>query len=189
MHVRFSGIRVRFFGGYDYPDDLDKAPDSIEKAYAMGVPMGGELTDEGNRVPLFFLSASKDPMGGYLQRAQIVKGWIEEGKSREQVFDVACSDNLAPDDVTHRCPDNGASVNLEDCTVEKDSGASGLSTVWQDPTFLPNQRAFYYARVLENPSCRWSTWDAIRAGVAPHPETPKTIQERAWSSPIWYKPS
>ena len=182
-------IRVRFFGGYDYPDDLDRAPDSIEKAYSRGVPMGGELTDEGNRVPHFFLSASKDPMGGYLQRAQIVKGWIEEGKSREQVFDVACSDNLAPDDVTHRCPDNGASVNLEDCTVEKDSGASGLSTVWQDPTFLPNQRAFYYARVLENPSCRWSTWDAIRAGVAPHPETPKTIQERAWSSPIWYKPS
>jgi hypothetical protein len=181
-------IRVRFFGGYDYQEDLHKAPDAIEKAYAKGVPMGGELLAEGNRVPHFFLSASRDPSGGFLQRAQIVKGWINEGKSHEQIFDVACSDNLVPDKKTHRCPDNDASVNLENCAADMDRGASELSIVWQDPAFVASQRAFYYARVLENPTCRWSTWDAIRAGVSPHPDIPKTIQERAWSTPIWYKP-
>ena len=92
------------------------------------------------------------------------------------------------DPATHRCPDNGATVNVEDCSVTEDVGARTLSAVWQDPDFDPAQRAFYYVRVLENPVCRWSTWDAIRAGRTPRPNVSATIQERAYSSPIWIRP-
>jgi hypothetical protein len=90
--------------------------------------------------------------------------------------------------MTHRCGDNGATVDLRTCAVSENKGAVELRTVWSDPTFDAKQRAFYYVRVLENPSCRWSTWDAIRAGAEPNPKLVKTIQERAWSSPIWYVP-
>ncbi len=92
------------------------------------------------------------------------------------------------DPATHRCPDNGARVDLADCSFSEDAGAGQLATVWEDPEFQPGQRAFYYVRVLENPTCRWSTWDALRAGVEPRADLPATIQERAWSSPIWYRP-
>ncbi|TPW05321.1 MAG: hypothetical protein FD124_2212 [Alphaproteobacteria bacterium] len=130
----------------------------------------------------------RDPHAGWLQRVQIVKGWVENGEAKERVFDVACSDGLTPDPRTGRCGDNGATVNLADCGVSENKGAVELRTLWTDPTFDPNQRAFYYVRAIENPSCRWSTWDAIRAGVQPSPTMPKTIQERAWSSPVWYAP-
>jgi hypothetical protein len=93
------------------------------------------------------------------------------------------------DPATQRCPDNGARVDLTDCSITPDVGAPELKTVWEDPDFDPEHRAFYYARVLENPTCRWSTWDALRAGVAPRSDLQKTIQERAWSSPIWYVPA
>jgi hypothetical protein len=101
---------------------------------------------------------------------------------------VACSDGLPPDPQTHRCEDNGSTVNLTDCSYPLDKGAAELKTLWRDPTFDPGQRAFYYARVLQNPTCRWSTWDAVRAGVTPGSKVPATLQERAWSSPIWYAP-
>ena len=101
---------------------------------------------------------------------------------------MACSDGLEPDPATHRCPDNGATVDLADCSISADLGAAELEAVWTDPDFDPGQRAFYYVRVLENPECRWSTWDAIRSGVEPRPDIPATIQDRAWSSPIWYLP-
>ena len=114
---------------------------------------------------------------------------MEAGESHEQVFDVACSDGMTPDPATHRCPDNGATVNLSDCSISLDKGVVELRTIWRDPTFDKTQRAFYYARVLQNPTCRWSTWDALRAGVAPNEAVPSTIQERAWSSPIWYSPA
>ena len=87
---------------------------------------------------------------------------------------------------THRCPDNGAWVDMESCSINPESGSAQLVTLWADPTFNPQERSFYYARVLENPTCRWSTWDAIRAGIQPRPDLSKTIQERAWSSPIHY---
>jgi len=101
---------------------------------------------------------------------------------------VACSDGLVPDPASGRCPDNGARVNLADCSITAGVGAAELKALWRDPDFDPAREAFYYLRVLENPTCRWSTWDAIRAGVAPRSDLHSTIQERAWSSPIWYRP-
>jgi hypothetical protein len=134
-----------------------------------------------------------EPAGGHvrdaLQRAQVIKGWLENGEHREQVYDVSCSDGLSVDSQSHRCPDNGARVDLNDCAYSTDAGAAELKTLWRDPDFTPGQEAFYYVRVLENPVCRWSTWDAIMDGEKPRSDLPSTIQERAWSSPIWYTPT
>ncbi|MBI1198035.1 MAG: DUF3604 domain-containing protein [Phenylobacterium sp.] len=182
-------IRVRFFGGYDFPADLLTRSDTVRQAYAHGVPMGGDLAAAKGRAPKFLVWAVRDPKAGYLQRAQIVKGWIENGVAKEKVFDVACSDGMKVDPKTARCPDNGASVNLKTCEPDRFKGDVELRTVWTDPGFDPKQRAFYYVRVLENPSCRWSTWDALRNGTPPNPTLAPTIMERAWSSPIWFEPT
>jgi hypothetical protein len=179
---------VRFFAGHDFDDSLISDPDTIATAYRDGVPMGADLVSEDDRPPRFLVWATRDPNSAPLQRVQIVKGWMEDGQPHEQIFDVACSDGLEPDPVTHRCPDNGATVDLSDCSISPDLGSSELQTLWSDPDFEPGQRAFFYVRVLENPSCRWSTWDAVRAGVEPREDLPAVIQERAWSSPIWYLP-
>ena len=104
---------------------------------------------------------------------------------QESVIDIACSDRLSVDPKTNRCPDNDAKVDFSDCSVTPNKGDSEMSAVWTDKNYQTAQRAFYYVRVLENPSCRWSTYDALRAGVQPRPGTHKSIQERAWSSPIW----
>ncbi|NKB96980.1 MAG: DUF3604 domain-containing protein [Pseudomonadales bacterium] len=181
-------IRVRFFGGHDIDGSLTDADDVIGAAYASGVPMGGELDRDGDRAPSFYLWASKDPDTESLQRLQVIKGWIEDGERKEAVIDVACSDGGEVDPDTNRCPDNGAEVDITTCETTAGKGAKEMSPVWQDTNFDPAQRAFYYVRVLENPKCRWSTWDAIRAGVTPNPSMHATIQDRAWSSPIWYNP-
>lgn len=181
-------IRLRFFASYDYPDDLPRRTDLVHEAYAKGVAMGGDLAPSKGKAPRFLIWGVRDPNSGYLQRAQVVKGWVENGVAKEQVFDVACSDKLPLNRVTWRCPDNGAGVNLATCEPDPQKGDVELRTLWVDPTFKPNQRAFYYLRVLENPSCRWSTWDALRNGTPPNPTLAKTIMERAWSSPIWYEP-
>jgi hypothetical protein len=138
--------------------------------------------------PNFIVWAAQDVSSAPLQRLQIIKGWTVEGEHNEKVYDVACSDGGSIDPNTQRCIDNGANVNLENCSVTANVGAPELKTVWSDPDFDPSVRAFYYARVLENPTCRWSTWDALRTGVAPRSDLPSTIQERAWSSPIWVSP-
>jgi hypothetical protein len=185
-------IRVRFFGGFALPSGLAEDADAVAKAYASGVPMGGDLlpaADGAAAAPSFLLWALRDPKSAGLQRLQVVKGWVEDGEGKERVYDVACSDGLAPDAATHRCPDNGATVDLANCAITQGKGAGELRTVWTDPEFDAGQRAFYYLRVLENPTCRWSTWDAIRAGVERRPDLDATIQERAWSSPIWYVPA
>ncbi len=181
-------IRVRLFGGFGLDAALAEAPDPVAAAYRHGVPMGGELAGGAGGAPSFLVIALRDPASGWLQRAQVIKGWIRNGQAQERVFDVACSDGLTPDPDTHRCGDNGARVNLADCSVSRDKGATQLRTVWTDPDFDPGERAFYYVRVLENPSCRWSTWDALNLGIPPNPDLAATIQERAWSSSIWYAP-
>lgn len=182
-------IKVRFFGGYGFTDSTLAAPDMLKTAYREGVPMGSDLLPAGDRAPSFIAWATQDALSAPLQRLQIIKGWTVDGEPHEQVFDVACSDGLAVDPQTHRCGDNGAEVNLEDCSISTDVGAAELKTVWTDPDFDPSVRAFYYARVLENPTCRWSTWDALREGYEPRPDFPTTIQERAYTSPIWFRPS
>ena len=141
--------------------------------------------------PDFLVWAQRDKNGAALQRVQIVKGWIDMGSGTpyEKVFDVACSDGMNVDPETNRCPDNGARVNINDCSISQDVGAAELKSYWNDPEFDPNVKSFYYVRVLENPSCRWSTWDAVKAGFKPREDIHDTIQERAWSSPIWYIPA
>ncbi|VAW04087.1 FIG00801583: hypothetical protein [hydrothermal vent metagenome] len=181
-------IKLRFFGGFGFTEAMLDDPEMVSKAYSTGVPMGGDLIGQGN-VPGFIVWAMRDAMSAPLQRVQVVKVWTDGGKANEKVFDVACSDGGTVDPKTYRCPDNGAKVNLTDCSISQDKGAPELKTFWTDPEFNGSQRASYYVRVLENPVCRWSTWDALRAKVPPNPALQKTIQERAWSSPIWYVPT
>lgn len=181
-------IPVRFFASYDFPADALNRADLVDGAYGHGVAMGGDLVGRRDGAPKFLVWAVQDPAGTRLQRVQVIKGWLEDGRPMEQVYDAACSDGLPVDAKTHRCPDNGAAVEVKDCSITKDKGASELKTLWSDPDFDARQRAFYYVRVLENPTCRWSTWDAVRAGTAPRADLPTTIQERAWSSPIWFVP-
>ena len=183
-------MAVRFFAGFDMESiDID-SENMVKNAYAKGVTMGADLFSQDNQTPQFLVWAQRDKLGAPLQRVQIIKGWVENasGTPKELVYDVACSDGLSVDPETNRCPDNGARVNINDCSISNDVGAVELKTVWTDPDFDPSIKAFYYVRVLENPTCRWSTWDALKAGVAPRPDLHKTIQERAWSSPIWYIP-
>ena len=183
-------IAVRFFGGYDL-SSIDLNSDSlVNKAYEKGVTMGSDLLFDNSKTPEFIVWAQRDKNGAPLQRLQIIKGWIDvnSGRPKEKVFDIACSDGLEPDPVTNRCPDNGAKVNIKDCSITNNVGASELKTIWKDPDFVPEDKSFYYVRVLENPTCRWSTWDAIKSGYEPREDLHETIQERAWTSPIWYIP-
>ncbi|MCZ6890586.1 MAG: DUF3604 domain-containing protein [Gammaproteobacteria bacterium] len=181
-------IRVRFFGSYEFGVDALESSDLVARAYEHGVPMGADLPTRRRGAPQFLVWAVQDPESAKLQRVQVIKGWIEDGEPKERVYDVACSDDLEVDPKTHRCPDNGAEVNLADCSVSADVGAAQLKTLWTDPEFDRAQRAFYYVRALENPTCRWSTWDAVRAGTPPRPGLALTLQERAFSSPIWLIP-
>ncbi|MBT7334117.1 MAG: DUF3604 domain-containing protein [Gammaproteobacteria bacterium] len=190
-------IKIRLFAGYAFDESMLTDADGIERAYARGVPMGGTLSpsssndDEPVSKPLapgFIVMASADPESAPLQRLQIVKGWIDADGTHEEVIDVACAGGAKVNAGTHRCPHNGAKVDSRDCSINASTGSGQLSALWHDPEFRPEQRAFYYARVIENPTCRWSTWDAIRAGVQPRPDLPRTLQERAWSSPIHYLP-
>jgi len=182
-------MKIRLFAGYGFDDEMLNDEDVIEKAYATGVAMGSDiLASPQNEAPSFLLWATQDARSAPIQRLQIIKGWVVDGKHHEQVFDVACADGGKVDSTTHRCPDNGAKVNLSDCSISEDLGAPELKTAWIDPDFNSEHQAFYYARVMENPTCRWPTWDAVRAGVAPRSDLHATIQERAWSSPIWFRP-
>ncbi|MDT8989907.1 DUF3604 domain-containing protein [Curvibacter sp. APW13] len=184
-------LRVRFFGGYGFASNLHQQGDMVKTAYAQGVPMGGTLAAApAGKAPSFLVWALRDVQSAPLQRVQIVKGWLTaDGSTQERVYDVACSDGGKPDAKTHRCPDNGAKVDLQTCAISQDKGAPELATTWSDPEFQPTQSAFYYVRVLENPVCRYSQYDALKLGVAHPPNVPQTIQERAWSSPIWYTPA
>ena len=181
-------IKLRFFAGYDLEASLLDSDDVIKEAYEKGVPMGQDLEASDGLKPSFLIWALRDKNSAPLQRVQIIKGWVERisGKPHEEIIDVMCSDGLMPDPETNRCPDNGALVDISDCSISSDVGADELKTIWTDNSFDPTVKAFYYVRVLENPTCRWSTWDAIKTGNEPREDLKKTIQERAWSSPIWY---
>ena len=183
-------IAVRFFGGYNLSSIDLNSESLVSEAYQKGVTMGSDLLHNENKIPEFLVWAQRDKNGAPLQRIQIIKGWIDNnsGRPKEKVFDVACSDGMQPDPITNRCPENGARVNINDCSISTNVGSSELKTVWKDPEFAPDDKTFYYVRVLENPTCRWSTWDAIKAGYKPREGLHETIQERAWSSPIWYIP-
>ena len=184
-------IRVRFFGGWELPADLHTRPDLVEEGYRSGVPMGGDLpaASGGADAPRFVVWATRDANSAALQKLQIVKGWDDpDGGTGEQVYDVACDSGEPPDPETRRCADNDAQVNLADCSTTGGGGAAELSAAWTDPEFDPALRAFYYVRVLENPTCRWTTWHALRSGGELPDTVPPVIKERAWSSPIWYTP-
>ena len=188
-----SGPRmaVRFYASWDVDEAVLDSPNAIPTLMTSGVPMGGVLRTDASKEssPGFFIWATRDPLDAPLQRVQMVKGWLDEqGKARETVVDIACSDGLAVDPATGRCPDNGASVDLTSCSFSTDSGADELKTVWYDPDYDATQNAFYYVRVLMNPTCRWSSYDVIRLGREPDPRVPATIRERAWTSPIWLDP-
>jgi hypothetical protein len=180
-------IRLRLFAGWSFPKSLAKSYNGGSEAYRFGVPMGSELRGQGESVPEMLVWAAEDPRAAPLDRLQIVKGWVEDGKVYERVFDVACGQG-SPSPENHRCSDPPENVNLNTCNIQKNSGNSTLSVVWRDPYFSSHQRAFYYVRALEVPSCHWSTWDAVNSDLPLVDGAPSTIQERAWSSPIWYRP-
>ena len=186
-----SGPRmtIRFFAGYDLDTAKINDTDLVEYLYTNSETMGADLDGISNQIPSFFVWAVRDSYTAPLQRVQIIKGFVDsQGNPQEQVFDVACSDGGSPNPETYRCPDNNAKIDISNCAFSQDVGASELKTFWSDPTFEVDQRAFYYVRALENPTCRWSTWDALRNNVEPRSDMPKTIQERVWSSPIHYIP-
>jgi hypothetical protein len=181
---------VRFFGGWDFEakDAHERMPAST--GYAKGVPMGGDLRRApAGRKPSFLVAALKDPIGANLDRIQIIKGWLDaKGALHEQVVDVAWAGDRKPDD-KGKLPSVGSTVDVENATWTNSIGAPELITVWTDPSFDPGQRAFYYARVIEIPTPRWTAYDVKRFGVKPLPGTRMTITERAYTSPIWYTPS
>lgn len=184
-------IALRFYAGWDIDESMIDAPELMPYLETHAVPMGRvlparETVDASVQSPEFFIWAVRDAMDAPLQRIQMVKGWIDAtGQTHEKVIDIACADGLQVESASGRCPDNGASVDLTSCQFSAGTGATELKTVWRDPDYNPNQSAFYYVRVLMNPTCRWSSFDAIRLGREPDPTVPATIQERAWSSPIW----
>ncbi len=185
-------IRLRFFGGWDYPKNLVKDKDFVKKAYAGGVPMGRDLPPRKGKdlakAPTFAVWALKDPDSGNLDRLQIIKGWYENGYPQEKIYDVALSDKRKPDAVTGKVPPVGNTVDIANASYTNSIGDTQQSVVWTDPDFDPAHHAVYYVRVLEIPTPRWSTYDAKALGIAPPAGVAATIQERAWSSPIWYTP-
>jgi endonuclease YncB( thermonuclease family) len=185
-----SRVSVRFFGGWDYSmEDLtSRMPASA--GYAKGTPMGGNLSDapEGAAAPTFMVYALKDPIGGNLDRIQIVKGWMDaEGETHEQVYDVVWAGDREPDS-DGKLPPIGSTVDVERATWTNTIGQGEMGTVWTDPDFDPAQPAFYYARVIEIPTPRWTAYDAFRMGAEVPAESPMETQERAYTSPIWYTP-
>lgn len=179
-------IKVRLFGGYDFKDTY--TDDSfIKDGYNKGVPMGGDLIKSEGKNPKFIVWAIKDPIGPGLDRIQIIKGWMEDGEMQERIYNVAVSDDrkIKADGSVDTL---NATVDLNTGDFDKEKGSTQLMTVWEDTDFDARQKSFYYVRVLQLPTARWNLYDEIREGVKFPKATPKTLIERAWSSPIWYNP-
>ena len=184
-------IVVRFFAGWNLPEDLDKAPDVVEQGYALGVPMGGDLpaapTDTDG--PDFVILAEKDALGAGLDRVQVIKGWLDEaGELHEKIYDVAWAGDRTPDPATGLVAMLPSTVDADKATYDADSGATSLSAVWRDPNFNAADDAFYYVRVLQVSTPRWTTYDAVRYAAQRPTDVPAELQERAYTSPIWYTP-
>lgn len=187
-----SRITVRFFGGYDFSPDDPKRPDFVEIGYSKGVPMGADLIPSNDRsVPTFMVHAAKDPIGANLDRVQIVKGWLDaSGETHEKIFDVALSGGRMPGRDGSVVP-VGSTVDVDAASYTNAIGAPELAAVWTDPEFDATEHAFYYVRVLEIPTPRWTTYDAqfFETDLDSVPErVPTMIQERAYTSPIWFTP-
>jgi hypothetical protein len=183
-------LRVRVFAGFNFEKaDLDRS-DFAKYGYENGVPMGGDLrAAPAGKSPGLLIRALRDPDGANLDRVQVVKGWTDAaGKLHEKVYDVAWSDDRKPLR-DGKLPPVGNTVNVADATYTNSIGEPYLSVYWIDPAFDVKQRAFYYVRVLEIPTPRWTTYDAKVFGVELPTDVPATIQERAYSSPIWYTPN
>ncbi len=185
-------IKVRFFGGWGFNKSIFDAKDWVHQSYANGVPMGADLParkDGKGVAPTFVIWAVKDPSSANLDRVQVIKGWTRDGQSFEKIYDVAWSGDRKPDKWSHRVPAIQSTVDMEKAIYTNSVGSTELETVWTDPEFDASLHAFYYARVLEIPTPRWTFIQAVKAGVPPPDIVPLTGQERAWSSPIWYTPS
>jgi hypothetical protein len=189
-----SGTRltVRFFGGWDYQATDLQNRNFAWVGYQKGVPMGGDLSNApAGKAPTFLVAAMKDPLFGNLDRIQIVKAWVDEdGEAQERVYDVAWGDaDKRKPGKDGKLPPVGNTVDVATATWTNTIGDPELAVVWKDPDFDPTARAFYYARVIEIPTPRWTAYDQVRFGIKMSPEVPMTQQERAWTSPIWYSPA
>ena len=183
-------LQVRVFAGFDFTaEDLERS-DFAEQGYRRGVPMGGDLSHApAGKAPTLLVRAVRDADGANLDRVQVVKGWLDAaGQTHETVYDVAWSGNRKPDK-NGKLPPVGNTVNVKDASYTNAIGAPYLDAQWKDPSFDPKQRAFYYVRVLEIPTPRWTTYDAKFFGTTPPAAAPKSIQDRAYTSPIWYNPT
>ncbi len=183
-------IKLRFFGGWQLkPEDAD-SPDMAQRGYRGGVPMGSQLEQQpaSSAAPGFLVWAAKDPQSGNLDRAQIIKGWVDaDGEQHEKIYNVAWSDERKLDQ-QGKLAAIGSSVNIAKASYDNSIGSPQLAAYWQDPAFDPKLNAFYYVRVLEIPTPRWTTYDAAVLGESVPDGIPATLQERAFSSPIWYQP-
>ncbi len=189
-----SGTRmtVRFFGGWNYTADDARTRYIADAGYAKGVPMGADLPKASAeaKAPTFLVAAMKDPLGGNLDRIQIIKGWLDkDGKGQEKIYDVVWGDaDRRKVGLRGKVPPVGDTVDVAHATWTNTIGDPELAAMWTDPDFDPSVRAFYYARVIEIPTPRWTDYDAVRFGIKMPPEVPMKHQERAWASPIWYTP-
>jgi hypothetical protein len=181
-------IQLRFFGGWDFTA-ADLKTNMVKTGYMRGVPMGADLKPATAKAPSFIVAALKDPMGGNLDRAQVVKGWVDAaGKLQEKIFDVVWSEPARRKLAGGKLTPVGDTVNLADATYTNSIGAPELMTVWTDPEFDARVKAFYYVRVLEIPTPTWPAYDAVRFKIKMPPEVQMKAQERAYASPIWYVP-
>ncbi len=185
-----SGLRmqVRLFGGWAFDPAVVDQPDWVKMGYAKGVPMGSDLPEPAAAAPSFIVWAESDPSSANLDRVQIVKGWARNGQSFEKIYDVAWSGDRKPDPVTGKLPPIASTVDISKGTYANSVGSTELKALWTDPDFDPGLDAFYYTRALLIPTPRWTTIQAAQQGVVPPDVVPLTVQDRAWSSPIWYTP-
>lgn len=184
-------MRVRLFAGWDFKPGDELAPDFAGQGYARGVPMGGRLTaPPKGAAPTFIVRAMRDPEWANLDRVQIIKGWLDaDGKAKERIYDIAVSDGRKISaDGRARTP-VGTTVDIAKASYTNTIGASSLAAHWRDPDFDPSERAFYYVRVMEIPTPRWTTYDAARFKVKLATKVPATVQDRAYTSAVWYSPS